>query len=149
VQIGDAQWSVVTGVQECESRDQENRVATGRDWPLRGTGSHPRGDSQQEGSTGAETALSVGACKSFIFEALNCAALPSKLVESELFGYERGPFTCAFEKKAGIFELADGGTILLDEIGDMDIPLQAKLLQVLQDQEFRRIGGKETVKVNV
>jgi two-component system, NtrC family, response regulator AtoC len=83
------------------------------------------------------------------FLKLNCAALPSELVESELFGYERGAFTGAFEKKAGIFELADGGTILLDEIGDMDIRLQAKLLQVLQDQEFRRIGGKETVKVNV
>lgn len=83
------------------------------------------------------------------FLKLNCAALPSELVESELFGYERGAFTGAFEKKAGIFELADGGTILLDEIGDMDIRLQAKLLQVLQDQEFRRIGGKEAVKVNV
>jgi two-component system, NtrC family, response regulator AtoC len=83
------------------------------------------------------------------FLKLNCAALPSELVESELFGYERGAFTGAFEKKAGIFELADGGTILLDEIGDMDIRLQAKLLQVLQDQEFRRIGGRETVKVDV
>jgi two-component system, NtrC family, response regulator AtoC len=83
------------------------------------------------------------------FLKLNCAALPSELVESELFGYERGAFTGAFEKKAGIFELADGGTILLDEIGDMDVRLQAKLLQVLQDQEFRRIGGKETVRVNV
>jgi two-component system response regulator AtoC len=83
------------------------------------------------------------------FLKLNCAALPPELVESELFGYERGAFTGAFEKKAGIFELADGGSILLDEIGDMDIRLQAKLLQVLQDQEFRRIGGKELVKVNV
>ncbi len=83
------------------------------------------------------------------FLKVNCAALPSELVESELFGYERGAFTGAFEKKPGIFELADGGTILLDEIGDMDIRLQAKLLQVLQDQEFRRIGGKETIKVDV
>ena len=83
------------------------------------------------------------------FLKLNCAALPSELVESELFGYERGAFTGAFERKAGIFEMADGGTILLDEIGDMDVRLQAKLLQVLQDQEFRRIGGKEAVKVNV
>jgi len=83
------------------------------------------------------------------FLKLNCAALPSELVESELFGYERGAFTGAFERKAGIFELADNGTILLDEIGDMDIRLQAKLLQVLQDQEFRRIGGKENVRVNV
>jgi two-component system response regulator AtoC len=83
------------------------------------------------------------------FLKLNCAALPSELVESELFGYERGAFTGAFQKKAGMFELADGGTILLDEIGDMDIRLQAKLLQVLQDQEFHRIGGSELVSVNV
>lgn len=80
---------------------------------------------------------------------LNCAALPSELVESELFGYERGAFTGAFQKKAGMFEVANGGTILLDEIGDMDFKLQAKLLQVLQDQEFQRIGGKETVRVDV
>lgn len=83
------------------------------------------------------------------FLKLNCAALPSELVESELFGYERGAFTGAFQKKAGMFELADGGTILLDEIGDMDFKLQAKLLQVLQDQEFHRIGGKDMVKVDV
>lgn len=83
------------------------------------------------------------------FLKLNCAALPSELVESELFGYERGAFTGAFQKKAGRFEMAEGGTILLDEIGDMDVRLQAKLLQVLQDHEFQRIGGKETVKVDV
>src|SRR5215813_4609298 len=83
------------------------------------------------------------------FLKLNCAALPSELVESELFGYERGAFTGAFQKKPGMFEVADGGTLLLDEIGDMDIRLQAKLLQVLQDHEFQRIGGKETIKVDV
>jgi two-component system response regulator AtoC len=83
------------------------------------------------------------------FLKLNCAALPSELVESELFGYERGAFTGAFQKKLGMFELADSGTILLDEIGDMDFKLQAKLLQVLQDHEFQRLGGKETVKVDV
>jgi two-component system response regulator AtoC len=83
------------------------------------------------------------------FLKLNCAALPSELVESELFGYERGAFTGAMQRKAGMFELATGGTILLDEIGDMDVRLQAKLLQVLQDQEFQRIGGKETIKVDV
>ena len=80
---------------------------------------------------------------------VNCAALPSELVESELFGYERGAFTGAFQKKPGMFERADGGTILLDEIGDMDFKLQAKLLQVLQDQQFQRLGGKETIHVNV
>jgi two-component system, NtrC family, response regulator AtoC len=80
---------------------------------------------------------------------LNCAALPSELVESELFGYERGAFTGAVEKKPGMFALADGGTIMLDEIGDMDFKLQAKLLQVLQDHEFQRLGGKDTIKVDV
>lgn len=84
-----------------------------------------------------------------VFLKLNCAALPSELVESELFGYERGAFTGAFQKKPGMFELADGGTLLLDEIGDMDFKLQAKLLQVLQDQEFQRLGGKETIRVDV
>jgi two-component system response regulator AtoC len=84
-----------------------------------------------------------------VFLKLNCAALPSELVESELFGYEKGAFTGAFQKKIGMFEAADGGTILLDEIGDMDVRLQAKLLQVLQDREFQRIGGKDVIKVDV
>lgn len=83
------------------------------------------------------------------FLKVNCAALPSELIESELFGYERGAFTGAFRNKPGKFELADGGTILLDEIGDMDFRLQAKLLHVLQDQEFERLGGREPVHVDV
>jgi two-component system response regulator AtoC len=83
------------------------------------------------------------------FVKLNCAALPAELVESELFGYERGAFTGAFQRKPGMFEMANGGTLLLDEIGDMDFKLQAKLLQVLQDHEFQRLGGKETVRVDV
>jgi DNA-binding NtrC family response regulator len=83
------------------------------------------------------------------FLKVNCAALPSELVESELFGYERGAFTGAVQNKPGKFELAGGGTVFLDEIGDMDIRLQAKLLQFLQDQTFDRLGGKRTVKVNV
>jgi two-component system, NtrC family, response regulator AtoC len=83
------------------------------------------------------------------FLKVNCAALPSELVESELFGYERGAFTGAFKTNEGRFKQADGGTILLDEIGDMDVKLQAKLLQVLQDQEFLRLGSKESVRVNV
>jgi two-component system response regulator AtoC len=92
-------------------------------------------------------ALSLRAKKPLL--KLNCAALPTELVESELFGYERGAFTGAFQKKLGMFDLADGGTILLDEIGDMDFKLQAKLLQVLQDREFQRVGGKETIRVDV
>jgi two-component system, NtrC family, response regulator AtoC len=83
------------------------------------------------------------------FLKINCAALPSELVESELFGYERGAFTGAIQKKPGMFEIADGGTIFLDEIGDMDFKLQAKLLQVLQDSEFTRLGGRETIRVDV
>jgi two-component system response regulator AtoC len=83
------------------------------------------------------------------FVKLNCAAIPSELIESELFGHERGAYTGAMHKKFGLFELADQGTIFLDEIGDMDIRLQAKLLQVLQDQEFRRIGGTEDIRVHV
>jgi two-component system, NtrC family, response regulator AtoC len=92
-------------------------------------------------------ANSARAGKTFL--KLNCAALPSELVESELFGYERGAFTGAFQRRAGMFEMANGGTLLLDEIGDMDVRLQAKLLQVLQDHEFQRIGGKEVIKVDV
>jgi two-component system, NtrC family, response regulator AtoC len=84
-----------------------------------------------------------------VFLKINCAALPPELVESELFGYERGAFTGAYKSTPGKFELADGGTILLDEIGDMDLRLQAKLLQVLQDREFHRIGAKESTQVDV
>lgn len=83
------------------------------------------------------------------FLKLNCAALPSELVESELFGFEKGAFTGAAANKPGKFDLADTGTLLLDEIGDMDFKLQAKLLQVLQDQQFERLGGRDTVRVDV
>jgi two-component system response regulator AtoC len=79
---------------------------------------------------------------------INCAALPSELLESELFGHERGAFTGATAEKPGKFELAHQGTIFLDEIGEMDIRLQAKLLQVLQDEEFFRVGGKKSVRVD-
>jgi DNA-binding NtrC family response regulator len=83
------------------------------------------------------------------FLKLNCAALPAELVESELFGYERGAFTGAYKTTPGKFEMANNGTILLDEIGDMDFKLQAKLLQVLQDQEFLRLGAKNSSRVDV
>jgi two-component system response regulator AtoC len=83
------------------------------------------------------------------FLKLNCAALPSELANTELFGYERGAFIGAVQRTPGVFELADGGTLLLDEIGDMDFKLQARLLQVLQDREFQRLGGKETVRVDI
>jgi two-component system response regulator AtoC len=83
------------------------------------------------------------------FIKVNCAALPSELLESELFGYEKGAFTGAYRQKPGKFELAQGGTILLDEIIEITPPIQAKLLQVLQDKEFSRLGGKKDVRVDV
>ena len=83
------------------------------------------------------------------FIAVNCAALPEHLLESELFGHEKGAFTGAIARKLGKFELADGGTLLLDEISEMDLALQAKLLRVLQEGEVDRVGGTETVKVDV
>src|SRR5262245_53425304 len=83
------------------------------------------------------------------FVKVNCAALPHELLESELFGYERGAFTGALRDRIGKFEQADKGTMLLDEIGEMSPHLQAKLLHVLQDNEFSRLGGKKSVKVNV
>jgi two-component system response regulator AtoC len=83
------------------------------------------------------------------FVKVNCAALPTELLESELFGFERGAFTGAIQHKPGKFEFANHGTMFLDEIGDMSFPLQAKLLQVLQDGEFARLGGKHDVHVDV
>jgi len=83
------------------------------------------------------------------FVKVNCAALPSELIESELFGHEKGAFTGAIQARKGKFELADGGTIFLDEIGELPIFLQPKLLRVLQSSEFERIGGQKTIKVDV
>ncbi|MGH9870411.1 MAG: sigma 54-interacting transcriptional regulator [Candidatus Polarisedimenticolia bacterium] len=80
---------------------------------------------------------------------VNCAALPSGVIESELFGHEKGAFTGALTRKAGRFELANGGTLFLDEVGDLPLELQAKLLRVLQDGEFERVGGIQTLKVDV
>jgi len=83
------------------------------------------------------------------FMALNCSAIPENLFESELFGYEPGAFTGATARKAGLFETTNGGTLFLDEIGDMPQLMQAKLLRVLQDKEIRRLGGKDSIKVDV
>lgn len=83
------------------------------------------------------------------FVKVNCAALPATLIESELFGHEKGAFTGAHEKRIGKFEKADKGTIFLDEIGEMPIELQVKLLRVLQEKEIERIGGVETIKTDV
>jgi len=83
------------------------------------------------------------------FVKINCAAIPTGLLESELFGHEKGAFTSAIAQRVGRFELADGGTLFLDEIGDLPLELQAKLLRVLQDQEFERLGSAKTVRVDV
>ena len=83
------------------------------------------------------------------FLKVNCAALPGELLESELFGHEKGAFTGAYRQKPGKFEAADGGTLLLDEIGEMPLRLQAKLLHVLQDGEFSRVGGERIIGTDV
>lgn len=83
------------------------------------------------------------------FVKINCVAIPENLLESELFGHEKGAFTGATSQKIGKFEVADGGTIFLDEIGDMPLTTQAKILRVLQEKEFERVGGTRTIKVNI
>lgn len=108
---------------------------------------------QGESGTGKELVaraihnLSDRANQKFI--AISCAALPESLLESELFGYERGAFTGAMRRKEGRFELADGGTLFLDEIGDISLEMQVKLLRVVEGQEFERLGGKDLVKIDV
>ena len=92
---------------------------------------------------------SLSARKSRTFVRLNCAAIPSGLVESELFGHERGAFTGALMQKKGRFEIADQGTLFLDEIGDISLELQPKLLRALQEQEFERLGSAKTIRVDV
>ena len=91
----------------------------------------------------------LSARKEKILVKLNCAALPANLIESELFGHEKGAFTGAIEKRIGKFELAQGGTLFLDEIGEMPLELQAKLLRVLQEKEIERIGGKAPIRIDV
>jgi DNA-binding NtrC family response regulator len=83
------------------------------------------------------------------FVAINCGGIPGELLESELFGYEKGAFTGAANRKKGLFESADGGTLFMDEVGELPAPLQVKLLRVLQDGEFRRLGGLENIKADV
>jgi len=87
--------------------------------------------------------------RDFRFLPINCAAIPADILESELFGHERGAFTGAVQRKAGKFELADRGTLFLDEIGEMPLPLQAKILRVLEDRSFMRVGGTQTIQVDV
>ncbi len=108
---------------------------------------------QGESGTGKEivarTLHALSSCKDHEFVKVNCAALPANLLESELFGYEKGAFTGATTRKPGKFELAHRGTIFLDEIGEMSAALQVKLLQVLQDGRFSRLGGNEEIAVDI
>jgi len=106
-----------------------------------------------ESGTGKELVAQAIHCNSSRMEKpivpVNCAALPEALLESELFGYEKGAFTGASTRKLGKFEAASGGTIFLDEIADMSLPMQAKILRVVQEQSFERIGGTKSVKVDI
>jgi DNA-binding NtrC family response regulator len=95
----------------------------------------------------ARTIHELSPCRSKSFVAVNCAAIPESLIESELFGHEKGAFTGAFQRQMGCFELANGGTLLLDEIGDMPPVAQAKLLRVLEDSKVRRLGANTEVEV--
>ncbi len=108
-----------------------------------------------EGESGTGKELIARAIHSYsprwssAFTALNCSAVPRELLESELFGHERGAFTGATGQRAGVFEVAQGGTLFLDEIGDMPLELQAKLLRVVQEKELTRVGGREVIKTDV
>ena len=93
--------------------------------------------------------MNTASVKGKPFIKINCVAIPESLLESELFGHEKGAFTGAVAQKMGKFELAHGGMIFLDEIGDMPLTTQAKLLRVLQEKEFERVGGTKTIKVDV
>ena len=106
-----------------------------------------------ESGTGKELVAEAIHCRSlrlqFPLKKINCAAIPDSLLESELFGYEKGAFTGAQSRKVGLFESANTGTVFLDEIGDMDIRLQSKLLRIIQGGDFRRVGGTEDLHVNI
>jgi DNA-binding NtrC family response regulator len=97
----------------------------------------------------AQSIHNLSSRKKHPFIKVNCASIPATLVESELFGHEKGAFTGAYERRIGKFEQANHGTIFLDEIGEMPVDLQVKLLRVLQEREIERVGGKETIKINV
>jgi sigma-54 specific flagellar transcriptional regulator A len=100
------------------------------------------------GKERAATAVHAASGRAGKMVAVNCAAIPGELLESELFGYEKGAFTGADEQRIGLIEMADGGTLFLDEIGDMPLALQAKLLRVLESREIQRVGGREHITVN-
>lgn len=108
-----------------------------------------RGESGTGKELVARAIQSISPRKSNAFVSVNCAALPENLIESELFGHEKGAFTGAFQQRKGRFELANGGTLFLDEIGDISPSVQVRLLRILQEQSFERVGSDKTTKVNV
>ena len=124
-------------------RDRIRRAAAGNSTVL------VRGETGTGKELVARAVHQLSARASASFVKLNCAALPDSLLESELFGYEKGAFTGAASRKPGRVELANGGTLFLDEIGDVPLPTQVKLLRILQEREIERLGGTQTLKVDV
>jgi two-component system, NtrC family, nitrogen regulation response regulator NtrX len=139
----DARWELLGSTQVMnELRRQIAKVAPTRSRVLI-TGESGTGKELIARAVHRNSLVSGGA-----FVKVNCAAIPPELIESELFGHERGAFTGAIAKKRGLFEVADGGTIFLDEIGDMTLPAQAKVLRVLQTGEFTRVGGEKSMRTD-
>jgi two-component system, NtrC family, nitrogen regulation response regulator NtrX len=139
----DARWELLGNAQVMqELRRQISKVAPTRSRVLI-TGESGTGKELIARALHRNSSVSQGQ-----FVKVNCAAIPPELIESELFGHERGAFTGAIAKKRGLFEVADGGTIFLDEIGDMTLPAQAKVLRVLQTGEFTRVGGEKSLRTD-
>jgi two-component system, NtrC family, nitrogen regulation response regulator NtrX len=139
----DARWELLGGTQVMhELKRQIAKVAPTRSRVLI-TGQSGTGKELIARAVHRNSAVSAGP-----FVKVNCAAIPAELIESELFGHERGAFTGAVAKKRGLFEVADGGTIFLDEIGDMGLSAQAKVLRVLQTGEFTRVGGEKSLRTD-
>jgi two-component system nitrogen regulation response regulator NtrX len=139
----DARWELLGGTATMQDlRRQIAKVAPTRSRVLI-TGESGTGKELIARAIHRNSAVSAGA-----FVKVNCAAIPPELIESELFGHERGAFTGAVAKKRGLFEVADGGSIFLDEIGDMTLPAQAKVLRVLQTGEFTRVGGEKSLRTD-
>jgi DNA-binding NtrC family response regulator len=139
----DARWELLGGTPVMhELRRQIAKVAPTRSRVLI-TGESGTGKELIARAIHRNSSVSTGT-----FVKVNCAAIPPELIESELFGHERGAFTGAVAKKRGLFEVADGGTIFLDEIGDMALPAQAKVLRVLQTGEFTRVGGEKSLRTD-
>lgn len=142
---GSARKSILTGESKCikDLKKQIEMVAPTDAWVLirgdHGTGKELVAQSIHRASQSSEQPMIE----------VNCAAIPEELIESELFGHEKGSFTGAHTSKRGKFDQADGGILFLDEIGDMSLNTQAKILRILQEQKFERVGGNKTIKVNV